>query len=311
MNKRRSKCQNLYNRRDSKWPWCVDVWSKLVTVSFSLLLSTKQNLSMFFRIPRLQQRAADCVTQPCQELSRTMSTDQSTVLYCTFRVTLNLLNFWIWSWRNNSNRKHYAIVIPRHYFSRGGANPHLSFLDLDRVLSINQSATQSNLSKPQPPDRSKSHPSLDICVELLRISLCVCFVACYITMPLTAIPLLDPKGESFEVPDKLDPRTFVDLLDRHKGLIFRRCRCRRGQDSALSVDDFGQFVVDCQLQDYPYVGGAAPRRVIPVQVAPGRDIVFTANERYVQYTNPSKRQRTSFFLTTWTNWTLFHVHFYI
>lgn len=110
-------------------------------------------------------------------------------------------------------------------------------------------------------------------------------------MPLTAIPLLDPKGEPFEVPDKLAPRTFVDLLDRHKALIFRR----RPASAPLSVDDFGQFVIDCQLQDYPYVGGAAPRRVIPVQVAPGRDIVFTANERYVYTKNlpPNGKGRNS------------------
>lgn len=103
-------------------------------------------------------------------------------------------------------------------------------------------------------------------------------------MTLTAIPLLDPeKGEPFEVPDKMDPRTFCNLLDRHKALILRR-QCSENADDLppLSVEDFGQFVVDCQLQDYPYVGGAAPRRVIPVQAAPGRDVVFTANERYVE-----------------------------
>ena len=92
-------------------------------------------------------------------------------------------------------------------------------------------------------------------------------------MPLTAIPLLDPQGSSFQVDDKIAPRNFVDLLDRHKALVFRR------SNDPLSVDEFGEFVLDCQLQDYPYLGGAAPRRVIPIAVAPGRDIVFTANER--------------------------------
>ena len=96
-------------------------------------------------------------------------------------------------------------------------------------------------------------------------------------MTLTAIPLLDPKeGEPFVVSDddKLQPRDFCDLLDQHKALIFRR-------HDPLSVEDFGHFVMNCQLQEYPYVGGAAPRRVIPVQAAPGKDIIFTANERYV------------------------------
>ena len=91
-------------------------------------------------------------------------------------------------------------------------------------------------------------------------------------MQLTAHPILDPQGSSFDVPDAtLTPRTFVDLLDRHKALVFRRL------GEPLSVEDFGQFVVDRQLTEYPYVGGAAPRRIIPVQA--GKDIVFTANER--------------------------------
>ena len=94
-------------------------------------------------------------------------------------------------------------------------------------------------------------------------------------MTLTAIPLLDPdNGEPFEVDDKVQPRDFVHWLDRHKALIFRR-----NSNAPLSVEDFGDFVMNCQLQDYPYVGGAAPRRVIPVQAAPGKDIIFTANER--------------------------------
>ena len=93
-------------------------------------------------------------------------------------------------------------------------------------------------------------------------------------MQLTAIPILDPQGSALSIAQEaLTPRMFVNLLDRHKALVFRRT------DAPLSVDDFGQFVVDCQLEEYPYVGGAAPRRVIPVAVAPDKDIVFTANER--------------------------------
>ena len=101
---------------------------------------------------------------------------------------------------------------------------------------------------------------------------------------LTALPILDPHGTSFAVTESdLDGRGFADLLDRHKALVFRRA-------PPLSVQDFGSFVVARQLQDYPYVGGAAPRRVIPVEAAPGKDIVFTANERYVQYVDTVMRR---------------------
>lgn len=87
-------------------------------------------------------------------------------------------------------------------------------------------------------------------------------------MKLTAIPLLE--GESakpFDVPDPLSSRAFVDLLDAHKALLF---------PGAFDVESFGRFVADLQLTYYPYIGGAAPRTVIPT--AAGEDIVFTANE---------------------------------
>lgn len=76
-----------------------------------------------------------------------------------------------------------------------------------------------------------------------------------------------------------NPRLFVDLMDRHKALLIQS-----GQDfnpnsdvDVLSTEDFGCFVADLQLEKYPYVGGAAPRRIIPVKA--GDDIIFTANER--------------------------------
>jgi hypothetical protein len=92
-------------------------------------------------------------------------------------------------------------------------------------------------------------------------------------MKLTATPLLaGPNAAPASLTiDNLQPRQFVDLLDQHKALIFH------GADSTLSTEDFGQFVVDLKLEDYPYIGGAAPRTIIPVQA--GKDIVFTANER--------------------------------
>ena len=86
-------------------------------------------------------------------------------------------------------------------------------------------------------------------------------------MKLTAIPLLEGDVSPIELPDPLSPRAFVDLMDSHKALLFPSC---------FDVETFGQFVSDLELQYYPYVGGAAPRTVIPT--AAGKDIVFTANE---------------------------------
>lgn len=94
--------------------------------------------------------------------------------------------------------------------------------------------------------------------------------------PLKAIPILDPEGSPVPVSNaSLTPRVFCDLMDRHKALVFRAA----ADHDPLSVEDFGRFVVDRRLTEYPYVGGAAPRRVIPVRAAPDRDVVFTANER--------------------------------
>jgi len=110
-------------------------------------------------------------------------------------------------------------------------------------------------------------------------------------MKLKATPLLDPAASSFAIDDDDDeqlqahqPRQFVDWLDQHKVLLLQR---DDGDDDGdaddleLTVEDFGRFVVHLQLQEYPYIGGAAPRTIIPVQAAPGKDIVFTANERCV------------------------------
>lgn len=75
--------------------------------------------------------------------------------------------------------------------------------------------------------------------------------------------------------DGFTPQKFVELLDTHKALVFQN------EDSAegFSTEDFGKFVTDRKLAYYPYIGGAAPRTVIPVEA--GKDIIFTANERYV------------------------------
>jgi hypothetical protein len=88
-------------------------------------------------------------------------------------------------------------------------------------------------------------------------------------MKLTAKALLEGgSAKPFEV-DSLTSREFVDLLDSHKALLFQ---------GAKTVEDFGEFVTSLQLESYPYVGGAAPRTIIPV--SSGKDIIFTANERY-------------------------------
>jgi hypothetical protein len=92
-------------------------------------------------------------------------------------------------------------------------------------------------------------------------------------MKFLATPIL--QGDSAEAlsieGDDLTPRRFVDLLDSHKALIFH------SPDADLTVEDFGRFVTNLQLTHYPYIGGAAPRTVIPVEA--GKDIIFTANER--------------------------------
>jgi hypothetical protein len=92
-------------------------------------------------------------------------------------------------------------------------------------------------------------------------------------MKFRATALLEgDSAEAFSIEDNdLTPRRFVDLLDQHKALLFQ------SHDTNLTVEDFGRFVAKLQLTHYPYIGGAAPRTVIPVEA--GKDIIFTANER--------------------------------
>jgi hypothetical protein len=96
-------------------------------------------------------------------------------------------------------------------------------------------------------------------------------------MKLLATPLLESGAEAFVVDD-LQPRKFVDLLDQHKALLFQS----HAQEQPISTDDFGDLLASLQLEYYPYIGGAAPRTVIPVKA--GKDIIFTANERCVKIT---------------------------
>ena len=86
--------------------------------------------------------------------------------------------------------------------------------------------------------------------------------------------IFEDLGSSDPLPGDgtLDQPTFVSLLARHKALILRS----DADKPPMSVDDFGNLVSGLGLKRYPYVGGAAPRRTIPVSA--GDDLVYTANE---------------------------------
>ena len=100
----------------------------------------------------------------------------------------------------------------------------------------------------------------------------------FANMRMNATALLEPSPDgstSFTIDD-LQPRKFVDLLDQHKALILQSA-----STEPWTTDDFGDIITNLQLEYYPYIGGAAPRTVIPVKA--GGDIVFTANERYEHF----------------------------
>jgi hypothetical protein len=102
-------------------------------------------------------------------------------------------------------------------------------------------------------------------------------------MRTLATPLLEgDRAAPFPVDlDRLEPRQFVDLMDKRKALLLHGTTVGGengdGTGHHLTTEDFGRFVAGLQLEAYPYVGGAAPRTIIPVSA--GKDIVFTANER--------------------------------
>ncbi|KAI2500949.1 oxidoreductase [Fragilaria crotonensis] len=118
---------------------------------------------------------------------------------------------------------------------------------------------------------------------------------------LKALPILEERNGECE-PFDLDvdllatgstsqspsfTRKFCDLLDAHKALVLSRSPSTSleeeqdenstNNDEPLSVQDFGNLVVGLNLTYYPYIGGAAPRTVIPVS-ASTLPVVFTANE---------------------------------
>ncbi|KAL9191207.1 hypothetical protein ACHAXT_000913 [Thalassiosira profunda] len=87
-------------------------------------------------------------------------------------------------------------------------------------------------------------------------------------MRVTRILERPHRGESY---GDISQGQFVSLLAQHKALLLQK---DEGSDP-LSVDDFARFAEGLSLKHYEYVGGAAPRRVIPVKA---NVEVFTANE---------------------------------
>jgi hypothetical protein len=96
-------------------------------------------------------------------------------------------------------------------------------------------------------------------------------------MKLTATTILEGlHNKTFDVDTEtyMSSPNFVQLMDKHKALLLQG-------STILSVEDFANITVDLKLSAYPYIGGAAPRTIIPVKAGQGKDIVFTANESYV------------------------------
>ena len=84
--------------------------------------------------------------------------------------------------------------------------------------------------------------------------------------------LLENLDSSTSVSKDFSTQHFVQLLASHKALLFQN----EESDAAMDVEAFGSFLKRLNLTSYPYVGGAAPRTMIPVEA--GNDIVYTANE---------------------------------
>ena len=85
--------------------------------------------------------------------------------------------------------------------------------------------------------------------------------------------LFEDINERIPIEGSFDQKTFIELLAKHKALLIRP-----DENEEVTVDDFGSFMVNLNLEPYPYVGGAAPRRIIPVNTPGGESMVYTANE---------------------------------
>mmetsp|Transcript_10157 Transcript_10157/g.12873 ORF Transcript_10157/g.12873 Transcript_10157/m.12873 type:complete len:645 (+) Transcript_10157:113-2047(+) len=85
--------------------------------------------------------------------------------------------------------------------------------------------------------------------------------------------LFENINESVPIEGKLSQEAFISLLAQHKAILIRP-----SEGEKIDVDDFGSFIAGLDLERYPYIGGAAPRRIIPVNVPGGDEMVYTANE---------------------------------
>jgi len=77
--------------------------------------------------------------------------------------------------------------------------------------------------------------------------------------------------QGHESHSNLGQDDFVGLLAKHKALLLRSDE----DQNPFNVDEFAEIIEDLRLSKYEYVGGAAPRRLIPVKA---NVEVFTANE---------------------------------
>jgi len=69
---------------------------------------------------------------------------------------------------------------------------------------------------------------------------------------------------------ELDQSSLIHELANHKALLLQ------SEEDPWSVHEFGHLLKSFNLKSYPYVGGAAPRRLIPCDA--GDDFIYTANE---------------------------------
>jgi len=81
-----------------------------------------------------------------------------------------------------------------------------------------------------------------------------------------------PYTESTTIEGDLHQDEFVNLLAKHKALLLRS----DNDESPYNVNDFARIIQTLNLEEYEYIGGAAPRRIIPTDIP---DVtVYTANE---------------------------------
>ena len=81
--------------------------------------------------------------------------------------------------------------------------------------------------------------------------------------------ILENIDETISIPN-LDQNTFLSLLAKNKALLLRS---DDPDNKPFTVDEFAKFLTSLNLEYYPYVGGAAPRRIIPVNVPGGDNMV--------------------------------------